>query len=43
MALLDLGVTANVRPLKPPSEPITDPGQVARLNIHRRDRAPSAN
>ncbi|TMM42469.1 MAG: DDE-type integrase/transposase/recombinase [Actinobacteria bacterium] len=29
---------ANVRPLKPLPEPITDPGQLARLNIHRRDR-----
>jgi transposase InsO family protein len=28
---------ANVRPLKPLPEPITDPGQFARLNIHRRD------
>jgi len=28
----------NVRPLKPLPKPITDPGQVARLNIHRRDR-----
>jgi len=29
---------ANLRPLKPLPEPITDPGQLARLNIHRRDR-----
>ena len=29
---------ANVRPLKPLPEPITDPDQLARLNIHRRDR-----
>jgi putative transposase len=29
---------ANVRPLKPLLEPITDPDQLARLNIHRRDR-----
>ena len=29
---------ANVRPLKPLPEPITDPGQLARLNIHRHDR-----
>ncbi|GAA0929098.1 integrase core domain-containing protein [Virgisporangium aurantiacum] len=29
---------ANVRPLKPLPEPITDPDQVARLNIQRRDR-----
>jgi putative transposase len=29
---------ANVRPLKPLREPITDPDQLARLNIHRRDR-----
>jgi len=29
---------ANVRPLKPLAEPITDPGKLARLNIHRRDR-----
>ena len=28
---------ANVRPLKPLPEPITDPDQLARLNIHRRD------
>jgi len=28
---------ANVRPLKPLPKPITDPGQLARLNIHRRD------
>jgi putative transposase len=28
----------NVRPLKPLPEPITDPDQLARLNIHRRDR-----
>ncbi|MFU8849502.1 integrase core domain-containing protein [Micromonospora sp. SL1-18] len=29
---------ANLRPLKPLPEPITDPNQLARLNIHRRDR-----
>ena len=29
---------ANVRPLKPLPEPITDPDQLTRLNIHRRDR-----
>jgi putative transposase len=29
---------ANVRPLNPLPEPITDPHQLARLNIHRRDR-----
>ena len=29
---------ANLRPLKPLPEPITDPGQLARLNIHRHDR-----
>jgi putative transposase len=29
---------ANVQPLKPLPELITDPGQLARLNIHRRDR-----
>ncbi len=29
---------ANVRPLKPLPEPITDPDRLARLNIHRRDR-----
>ena len=29
---------ANGRPLKPLPEPITDPDQLARLNIHRRDR-----
>lgn len=29
---------ANVRPLKPLPAPITDPDQLARLNIHRRDR-----
>jgi putative transposase len=29
---------ANVRPLKPLPDPITDPDQLARLNIHRRDR-----
>jgi transposase InsO family protein len=29
---------ANVRPLKPLPEPITDPAQLARLTIHRRDR-----
>jgi transposase InsO family protein len=29
---------ANVRPLKPLPEPITDPDHLARLNIHRRDR-----
>jgi hypothetical protein len=29
---------ANVRPLKPLPEPITDPDQLARLNIHRHDR-----
>lgn len=29
---------ANVRPLKPLPEPITDTGQLTRLNIHRRDR-----
>jgi len=29
---------ANVRPLKPLPEPITDPHQLARLNIHRHDR-----
>jgi transposase InsO family protein len=29
---------ANVRPLKPLPKPITDPDQLARLNIHRRDR-----
>jgi transposase InsO family protein len=29
---------ANVRPLKPLPEPITDRNQLARLNIHRRDR-----
>jgi transposase InsO family protein len=28
----------NVRPLKPLPEPITDPDQLARLNIHRHDR-----
>jgi putative transposase len=28
---------ANVRPLKPLPEPITDPTQLVRLNIHRRD------
>src|SRR5215475_2849765 len=28
---------ANVRPPKPPPKPITGPGQLARLNIHRRD------
>ena len=29
---------ANVRPLKPLPEPITDPDQLAGLNIHRHDR-----
>ena len=29
---------ANLRPLKPLPKPITDPGQLARPNIHRRDR-----
>jgi len=29
---------ANVRSPKPLPEPITDPGQLARLNIHRHDR-----
>jgi hypothetical protein len=29
---------ANVRPLKPLPETITDPDALARLNIHRRDR-----
>src|SRR5947207_9408426 len=29
---------ANVRPLNPLPEPITDPDQLARLNIHRRIR-----
>jgi transposase InsO family protein len=29
---------ANARPLQPLPDPITDPGQLARLNIHRRDR-----
>jgi transposase InsO family protein len=29
---------ANLRPLKPLPEPITDPDRLARLNIHRRDR-----
>jgi putative transposase len=29
---------ANVRPLKPLPEPITDRDQLIRLNIHRRDR-----
>ncbi|MGC9671304.1 integrase core domain-containing protein [Planosporangium sp. 12N6] len=29
---------ANIRPLQPLPEPITDPNQLARLNIHRRDR-----
>jgi transposase len=29
---------ANARPLSPLPEPITDPDQLARLNIHRRDR-----
>ena len=29
---------ANLRPLKPPPKPLTDPGQLARLNIRRRDR-----
>jgi transposase InsO family protein len=29
---------ANARPLKPLPKPITDPHQLARLNIHRRDR-----
>ncbi|MGI5239592.1 integrase core domain-containing protein [Dactylosporangium sp. CA-139066] len=29
---------ANVRPLKPLPEPITDPDQLARLNIRRHDR-----
>jgi transposase InsO family protein len=29
---------ANVRPPKPLPEPITDPDQLARLNIHRHDR-----
>ncbi|UWZ39462.1 integrase core domain-containing protein [Dactylosporangium roseum] len=29
---------ANVRPLKPLPEPITDPDRPARLRIHRRDR-----
>ena len=29
---------ANARPLKPLPEPITDPDQLTRLNIHRRDR-----
>jgi transposase InsO family protein len=28
---------ANLRPLKPLPEPITDPDQLARLNIHRHD------
>jgi hypothetical protein len=28
---------ANVRPLKPLPEPIADPDQLARLNIHRHD------
>lgn len=31
-----LGI-ANVRPLKPPPEPITDSTQLTRLNIHRHD------
>jgi putative transposase len=30
--------TANVLPLKPLPEPITDPDQLAQLKIHRRDR-----
>jgi putative transposase len=29
---------ANARPLNPLPKPITDPDQLARLNIHRRDR-----
>ena len=29
---------ANVRPLKPLPKPITDPDQLTRLSIHRRDR-----
>jgi hypothetical protein len=29
---------ANVRPLKPLPEPITDPDQLAQLRIHRHDR-----
>jgi putative transposase len=29
---------ANARPLQPLPDPIADPGQLARLNIHRRDR-----
>ena len=29
---------ANARPLKPLPEPVTDPGQLARLDIRRRDR-----
>jgi hypothetical protein len=29
---------ANTRPLKPLPEPITEPGQLARLTIRRRDR-----
>jgi putative transposase len=29
---------ANVRPLRPLPQPITDPGHLAQLNIHRRDR-----
>jgi hypothetical protein len=29
---------ANVRPLNPVPEPITDPDQLARLRIRRRDR-----
>jgi transposase InsO family protein len=29
---------ANARPLAPLLEPITDPDQLARLNVHRRDR-----
>jgi putative transposase len=29
---------AKVRPLKPLPEPITDPDQLARINVHRHDR-----
>ncbi|WP_230859544.1 integrase [Actinoplanes aureus] len=29
---------ANVRPLAPPPEPITNPDRLAHLNMHRNDR-----